>query len=67
MKKSDSYSLLVAGLLSVAVLLVTDIAVAQKSKDTLRIGLREQVGLMSIIYNARPETGLFEREVLDAL
>ena len=42
MKKSESYSLLVAGLLSAAVLLVTDIAVAQKSKDTLRIGLREQ-------------------------
>ena len=67
MKKPKFYTLLVTGLLSVTVLLITDFAVAQKSKDTLRIGLREQVGLMSIIYNARPETGLFEREVLDAL
>jgi len=67
MKKPKFYTLLVAGLLSVTVLLITDFAVAQKSKDTLRIGLREQVGLMSIIYNARPETGLFEREVLDPL
>ena len=56
MKKPKFYTLLVTGLLSVTVLLITDFAVAQKSKDTLRIGLREEVGLMSIIYNARPET-----------
>ena len=47
--------------------MAADIASAQRSKDTLRIGLGEQVGLMSLIYNARPETGLFEREVVDTL
>ena len=67
MNKPQLLTLLFAGTLSAVTLFTPDIASAQKSKDTLRIGLREQVGLMSLIYNARPETGLFEREVVDAL
>ena len=67
MRKFQFLTMVSCGILSMVVFLAAHTAVAQKAKDTLRIGLREQVGLMSLIYNARPETGLFEREVVDTL
>jgi peptide/nickel transport system substrate-binding protein len=56
-----------AVLAGLAGILASGPAAAEKSKDTLRMGLHEQVRIMSLVFNARPEVGLFTRAVLDAL
>ncbi len=58
---------LVACAAAIAGMLAAGPALAQKSKDTLRMGLHEQVRIMSLIFNARPEVGLFTRAAIDSL
>ncbi|MDP6174009.1 MAG: ABC transporter substrate-binding protein, partial [Rhodospirillales bacterium] len=58
---------LAAGAALIAGMLAGGPVMAQKSKDTLRMGLHEQVRIMSLVFNPRPETGLFVRASEDSL
>ena len=52
---------------AVAVLIATTPAIAQKSKDTLRIGFYDPIPGVDLVYDPKGETSLTARAVFDTL
>ena len=58
---------LIASIFVIVGLSITNPAIAQKSKNTVRIGYYDPISMVDAVYDPKPETGFTTRVVYDNL